>query len=65
MAIDPFVEPSALSGLGPVRYVDARDEAAFAAGSAPNAVRVSSDAWDAAAKAADLGFKPTAVMRVS
>jgi len=56
MAIDPFVEPHALSGLGPIRYVDARDEAAFAAGTAPNAVRVASDAWDVAAKAADLGF---------
>lgn len=56
MPSDPFVEVSALGGLGPIRYLDARDEAAFAAGSAPNAIRVVSDAWDAAAKAADIGF---------
>ena len=60
MPTDPFVDASALSGLGPIRYLDARDEASFAAGTAPNAVRVASDSWDAAAKAADIGFGHTA-----
>lgn len=59
MPTDPFVSASALSGLGSIRYLDARDEAAFAAGSAPNAARVASDAWDAAAKAGDVGFGHT------
>ena len=56
MTNDPFVDANALGGLGPVRYLDARDETAFAAGTAPNAVRVASDEWDTAAKAAHVGF---------
>ena len=56
MANDPIVDATALSGLGPIRYLDARDQAAFDAGAAPNAVRVASDAWDIAAKAAGVGF---------
>jgi thiosulfate/3-mercaptopyruvate sulfurtransferase len=59
MANDPFIDPAALSTLGPVRYLDARDEAAFAAGHAPGAVRVPAEAWDKAAKAADIGFAAT------
>ena len=31
MPNDPFIEPSAIASLGPVRYLDARDAAAFAA----------------------------------
>jgi thiosulfate/3-mercaptopyruvate sulfurtransferase len=56
MPADPFIDAAALAGLGPVRYLDARDQAAFEAGAAPNAVRVASEAWDVAAKAADVGF---------
>jgi thiosulfate/3-mercaptopyruvate sulfurtransferase len=56
---DPFVEPSALSSLGPVRYLDVRDQAAFDAGHAPGAVRVPLDAWDKAAKTAGIGFEKT------
>jgi len=60
MPSDPFVDPAALSSLGPVRYLDARDEAAFAAGHAPGAVRVPLDAWDKAAKSSEIGFGNTA-----
>ena len=60
MPTDPFVEPAALASLGPLRYLDARDQAAFDAGHAPGAVRVPVDAWDAAVKAADIGFEKTA-----
>ena len=60
MPNDPFVDPAALSSLGSVRYLDARDQAAFDAGHAPGAVRVPLDAWDAAIKSADTGFEKTA-----
>jgi thiosulfate/3-mercaptopyruvate sulfurtransferase len=60
MPNDPFVEVSALPSLGPVRYLDARDQAAFDAGHIPGAVRVPVDDWDKAAKAADIGFGKTA-----
>jgi thiosulfate/3-mercaptopyruvate sulfurtransferase len=60
MPNDPFVDVAALSSLGPVRYVDARDQAAFDAGHAPGAVRAPLEAWDAAAKAAGTGFEKTA-----
>jgi thiosulfate/3-mercaptopyruvate sulfurtransferase len=60
MPSDPFIDPAALSSLGPVRYLDARDQAAFDAGHAPGAVRVPADAWDKAAKAADTGFENAA-----
>lgn len=56
----PFIDPTALSSLGPVRYLDARDQAAFDAGHAPGAVRVPLEAWDKAAKAADIGFTDAA-----
>jgi thiosulfate/3-mercaptopyruvate sulfurtransferase len=56
---DPFVEVVAISSLGPVRYLDARDQASFDAGHIPNAVRVPVEAWDAAAKARDTGFEKT------
>jgi thiosulfate/3-mercaptopyruvate sulfurtransferase len=58
MPSDPFVDPAALSSLGAIRYLDARDQAAFDAGHAPGAVRVALDAWDKAAKTADIGFGP-------
>ena len=51
MPNDPFVDIAALPSLGPVRYLDARDEAAFDAGHVPGAVRVPVDEWDRAAKA--------------
>jgi thiosulfate/3-mercaptopyruvate sulfurtransferase len=57
MPSDPFVDPAALSSLGPVRYLDARDQASFDAGHAPGAVRVPLDVWDAAIKSADTGFE--------
>lgn len=60
MTTDPFVEVAALPGLGPIRYLDARDAAAFEAGTAPNAIRVASDDWDTAAKAAHVGFQEVA-----
>ena len=60
MPNDPFVDAAALSSLGPVRYLDARDQAAFDAGHAPGAVRVPLEAWDAAAKSAATGFATTA-----
>ena len=60
MPNDPFVDVAALSSLGPIRYLDARDQAMFDAGHAPGAVRVPVDEWDKAAKAADVGFSKTA-----
>ena len=60
MPNDPFVDVAALRSLGPIRYIDARDQAAFDAGHAPGAVRAPVDAWDAAAKTADIGFAKTA-----
>jgi len=57
MPIDPFVELAGLSSLGPVRYLDVRDQAAFDAGHAAGAVRVPLDAWDAMVKNADIGFE--------
>lgn len=59
MPNDPFIDIAALSSLGPVRYLDARDQAAFDAGHAPGAVRAPVEIWDAAAKAADTGFEKT------
>ena len=60
MPNDPFVDVGDLPSLGPLRYLDVRDQAAFDAGHAPGAVRVPLDEWDAAAKAADTGFARTA-----
>jgi len=56
MPSDPFVDPAALPSPGTIRWLDARDQAAFDAGHAPGAVRVPLDAWDKAAKASDIGF---------
>jgi thiosulfate/3-mercaptopyruvate sulfurtransferase len=60
MPNDPFVDVVGLPSLGPIRYLDARDRAMFDAGHAPGAVRVPLEEWDAAAKAADVGFSKTA-----
>ena len=60
MPDDPFVELAALPSLGPIRFLDARDQAAFDAGHAPGAVRVPVEEWDKAAKTADIGFTKTA-----
>jgi thiosulfate/3-mercaptopyruvate sulfurtransferase len=60
MPNDPFVDIAALPSLGSIRYLDARDRAAFDAGHAPGAVRAPVEEWDAAAKAADTGFYKTA-----
>jgi len=57
MPNDPFVDVGDLPSLGPLRYLDVRDQAAD---HVPNAVRVPLDEWDAAAKAADTGFAKTA-----
>ena len=59
MPNDPFVDVDDLPSLGPLRYLDVRDQASFDAGHAPGAVRVPLDEWDAAAKAADTGFAKT------
>jgi thiosulfate/3-mercaptopyruvate sulfurtransferase len=59
MSNDPIVDVGDLPLLGPLRYLDVRDQAAFDAGHAPGAVRVPLDQWDAAAKAADTGFAKT------
>jgi thiosulfate/3-mercaptopyruvate sulfurtransferase len=56
----PFVDVAALASLGPVTYLDARDQAAFETGHAPGTVRVPVEEWDKAAKAADIGFAKTA-----
>ena len=60
MPNDPFVDLGDLPSLGPLHYLDVRDQAAFDAGHAPGAVRVPLDEWDGAAKAADTGFSKTA-----
>jgi thiosulfate/3-mercaptopyruvate sulfurtransferase len=60
MPNDPFVDVGDLSSLGPLRYLDVRDQVAFDTAHAPGAVRVPLDEWDAAAKAADTGFAKTA-----
>ena len=60
MPNDPFVDTAALSSLGPLRYLDVRDQAAFDAGHAPGAIRVPLEDWDKAAKTADIGFEKTA-----
>src|SRR5262249_51128357 len=60
MPNDPFVNVGDLPSLGPLRYLDVRDQAAFDAGHAPGAVRVPLEEWDAAAKAPDAGFAKTA-----
>src|SRR5712691_11449434 len=60
MPNDPFIDVGDLRSLGPLRYLDVRDQAAFDAGHAPGAVRVPLDEWDAVAKAADTGFVKTA-----
>lgn len=60
MPSDPFVDFAALSSLGPVQYLDARDRGAFDAGHVPGALHVPVEEWDKAAKAADIGFTNTA-----
>src|SRR3954464_8013456 len=60
MPNDPFIEIGHLPSLGPLRYLDVRDQAAFDAGHAPGAVRVPLEEWDTTAKAADTGFANTA-----
>ena len=60
MPNDPFVNVGDLPSLGPLRYLDVRDQAAFDAGHVPGAVRVPLEEWDAAAKAAGTGFEKTA-----
>jgi len=45
MPNDPFRRCRAMPSLGPARYLDARDQAAFDAGQAPGAVRAPVDEW--------------------
>jgi rhodanese-related sulfurtransferase len=47
MPNDPFVDVGDLPSLGPLRYLDVRDQAAFDAAHAPGAMRVPLDEWDA------------------
>ena len=60
MPNDSFVDVAALASLGPIRYLDARDQATFEDRHAPGAVRVPVDEWDKAAKEAGVGFDNTA-----
>src|SRR5581483_11156111 len=60
MPNDPFIEVAALQSLGPFRYLDVRDQAAFDAAHAPGAVLVPLNEWDAAAKSAETGFATSA-----
>ena len=60
MPSDPFIDVAALSTLGAIRYLDARDQAAFDAGHAPGATRAPLEAWDKAAKTAGVGFDDAA-----
>ena len=60
MPNDPFVDVGDLPSLGPLRYLDVRDQAAFDAAHAPGATRVPLDEWDAVAKAVDAGFAKAA-----
>jgi len=60
MPTDPFIDVAALPSSGSIRYLDARDQAAFDAAHAPGAVRVPLEAWDKAAKDTDIGFGKTA-----
>ncbi len=59
MPNDPFIELAALSGLGPLQYLDARDRAAFDAGHAPGALNVPVEDWDKALKTPEIGFSNT------
>jgi thiosulfate/3-mercaptopyruvate sulfurtransferase len=59
MPNDPFADLATLRSLGPVRYLDARDQAAFDVQHVPGAVRVPVEEWDAAAKSGDIGFDKT------
>jgi thiosulfate/3-mercaptopyruvate sulfurtransferase len=59
MPDDPFVDVAALTSLGPIQYLDARDRAMFDAGHVPGALHVPVEEWDKAAKAADIGFGKT------
>jgi thiosulfate/3-mercaptopyruvate sulfurtransferase len=56
MPSDPFVDLVALPALGPIHYLDVRDQPAFDAGHAPGAVRVAVESWDAGAKSTDISF---------
>lgn len=60
MPRDPFVDTAALPSMGPVRYLDARDQAAFDAAHAPGAVRVPLETWDATIKRGDHRLEQTA-----
>ena len=59
MPNDPFVEVTALTSLGPIQYLDARDRAMIDAGHVPGALHVPVEEWDKAAKSADIGFGKT------
>ncbi|HEY3796384.1 MAG TPA: rhodanese-like domain-containing protein [Bradyrhizobium sp.] len=59
MPDDPFVDVTALTSLGPIQYLDARDRAMFNAGHVPGALHVPVEEWDKAAKSADIGFAKT------
>ena len=55
MRTDPFINPASLSSFGPIRYLDARDQATFDAGH--NRMRCAPvDTWDKAIKTDDISF---------
>jgi thiosulfate/3-mercaptopyruvate sulfurtransferase len=60
MPNDPFVDAASLASLGPIQYLDARDQATFDSGHVPGALRAPVEEWDKAAKAVDIGFAKTA-----
>jgi len=58
MPNDPFVGAGDLTSLGPLRYLEVRDQVAFDPAHAPGAVRVPLDEWDAAAKRPPIPASP-------
>jgi thiosulfate/3-mercaptopyruvate sulfurtransferase len=60
MSHDPVIEPSALRLLPAFRLLDVRDQSAFSAGHAANAVRVPIEVWEAAAKTGETSFENVA-----
>ncbi len=60
MSHDPVVEPAALRLLPAFCLLDVRDQPAFSAGHASNAVRVPIEVWEAAAKTGETSFENVA-----
>lgn len=56
-SVDPVIEVSQLSMLGPIRMLDVRDADSFARAHASGAVRVPIEQWEAAAKAPETSLE--------